>query len=1042
RSDNSIDETALNSPTPLTILDPDLQGVTTSLQAANEQYTARDTFGNYKDFGSTNALDAGIHFRLAGNSSSSDSRSVFFFRIRSASVNPDDTRGGYTGGSYRFQTRLVEEQQFPGSVVRYSDIRYANTGIHVQGLMSSSPLLGEAQENESANAAADNDTPVGTTPGSGGQYIGNLVDSTRNAISVGGTLGFASDVDFYHFEVDYANGTGIQSTIFDIDYADGFNRPDTNISVFFDPDGLPQFGGTGSFQPRLVYFGSSSNIADDLTSPRGENSAIEKLIRGSVSDGDPFIGPVSLPEGTYYVAITADGVTPTALINAVREPINSIDRLVEDRIDRVNPETKSTRNDPSIPQLFTDASLVGTGFSIESDNLLGHGKPDHIDGTTGPNFFSGAPRIPESVVAGSSFDAEDDVLVALPFTTNLDAFDWSIADDFSIGGNSSFFGGGVENTATTIPHISVSGNLQNDPADFYQFVIPSTSGFNFSKRVIIDIDNGYNAFGEVDADNDPLTPPVNFDQSSVDTTLILLRENPANPGTLQLVSEVTDIFDANNGAGGSNSVLDPYISLNLSPGNYFIGVLEEGTTYAIDANGVITTNAAVTGGLQSYTLHVSVEDHVLPPGATQINSGLEVLAFDRISNNTSGTLLSEAFDLSGYVAEDLPTLYFNRLYQPVFGPGGIGNDSATLSVVTDANPGGTIIHTFATDNNATGTVVDQWKQLRLSLGNFAGQSGVQFRIDYTTNGLIADSSPGSTERGLLMDDFIVGFAERGETVFNASSNSDFTGTGIGAVSGEYQLELRHGTDFITSIGGGNSRLDAGFDTNDRHNRSVTLIAPNGSQVSDGQTFVIGDGAANQTFEFTSDGVTTFGRTAIPFTSTDTAAEIAQTIRTALNNQTAIKIEASTSGGLDTGAATDGRLALSGNATGTFDTSPVSGLPLSVDANGNLLMPAILHDGIGDENYLRTQGQIIVENNVIRDIRGIGIWSEPGQRDIDPSHNIGNIYLDTLHLGNTSPGAVRNLPTLNDSVLGGLAPGIVIQNNTIDQAEYAGIKIDG
>ncbi|MGB7347354.1 MAG: peptidase, partial [Pirellulaceae bacterium] len=361
RSDNSIDETALNSPTPLTILDPDLQGVTTSLQAANEQYTQRDTFGNYKDFGSTNALDAGIHFRLAGNSSSSDSRSVFFFRIRSASVNPDDTQGGYTGGSYRFQTRLVEEQQFPGSVIRYSDIRYANTGIHVQGLMSSSPLLGEAQENENADFAADNDTPVGATPGSGGQYIGNLVDSTRNVISVGGTLGFASDVDFYHFEVDYANGTGIQSTIFDIDYADGFNRPDTNISVFFDPDGLPQFGGTGSFEPRLVYFGSSSNIADDLTSPGGENSAIEKLIRGSVSDGDPFIGPVSLPEGTYYVAITADGVTPNALIDAVREPINSIDRLVEDRIDRLVPETNSTANDPSIPQLFTDASLVGTG---------------------------------------------------------------------------------------------------------------------------------------------------------------------------------------------------------------------------------------------------------------------------------------------------------------------------------------------------------------------------------------------------------------------------------------------------------------------------------------------------------------------------------------------------------------------------------------------------------------------------------------------------------------------------------------------------------
>ena len=1055
RSDNSADETAENNAAAVTIFDPDLQGVTTSLQAANEQYTERNDFGLYDDFGSTNTRDAGIHYRLAGNVAG-DTRSVYFFRVRSASINPDDAAAGISGGNYRVQLRLTEEQQFPGSVVRYSDIRYANNGIHVQGLMASSPLLGEAQENEGAAfGAASNDTPVGLTPGSGGQYVGNLVDGTRNVISVGGALGFASDVDFYQFEVDFANTNGfqsaLQSTVFDIDYADGFNRPDTNISVFYDPDGLPQFGGSGSFEPRLVFFGSSSNIADDLTSPGGENNAIEKLIRGSVSDGDPFIGPVVLPEGVYYVAVTSDGVTPNALLNAIREPINSVDRLVEDRIDRINAETRSTANVPSIPRLFEDASIVASTFSIESDTRLGHGKPNHFDGTTGTFSFGGAPPVFEFVASGTGGDAPNGVDIGNPsFPSNLDLFDFSLADDFAIGGRASF-GGQAELTSTTIPHLTVVGDLQNDPADFYQFVIPTTNGQNISKRVIFDIDDGYNMLADVDDDGDPLTPPVNTDSSSVDTTLILLREDPANPGTIELVpgiSSNTDSTNTQNGAGGSNSLLDPYLDTFLQPGNYFIGVLEEGTTFTIDAAGITTTNDAISGGAQDYTLHVSIEDHVLPPGSTQLGAGVDVLAFDRITNDQSGSITSEVLDLSGYVAQDLPTLYFNRLFQPVFGPGGVGDDTASLTVVvTDENGGQveTLLHNFVTDNDPNSTLItDDWKQLRLSLGEFAGESDVRLRVDYTTNGLIADSSPQSRERGLLMDDFIVGFAERGETVFNASSNARFGGSGTGAVSGEYQLELRHGSDFASPTfdinGDPVTQLDVSFDTNARHNRSVTLIAPDGSQISDGQTFVIGDGASNQTFEFKSSGNATFGNTTIPFSATDSSAEVARKIRNAINSQTAIKIEAASAGGLDTEDPTDGQLALSGNATGTFSTDPST--DLTVDSQGHLQIPAVLHDGLGDENFLRTQGQVIVENNVIRDVRGIGIWSEPGLRQVDPRHDVNNIFLDTLHLGNSSPGSVRNLPTLNDSVLGGLAPGIVIQNNSIDQAEYAGIKIDG
>ena len=137
-------------------------------------------------FSSTPVRDAGIHLSLPGNSTDPSARSVYFVRVRSASLNPDDAAGGITGGHYRMQVRLTEEQAFPGSLVRFADIRYANNAIHVQGLMSNSPLLGEAQENEVAVRVdlgatfegpipldfglAYNNIPVGGTVGSGAQW--------------------------------------------------------------------------------------------------------------------------------------------------------------------------------------------------------------------------------------------------------------------------------------------------------------------------------------------------------------------------------------------------------------------------------------------------------------------------------------------------------------------------------------------------------------------------------------------------------------------------------------------------------------------------------------------------------------------------------------------------------------------------------------------------------------------------------------------------------------------------------------------------------
>ncbi|MGI9443383.1 MAG: hypothetical protein ACR2N1_13005, partial [Rubripirellula sp.] len=328
RSDNSADETDATDPTPITVFSPQLEGLATSLQAADEVYAERDSYDNLEDFGSYNLRDAGLHFPLGGDRSDPNSRSVYFVRIRSASLNPDDAQSGLTGGQYRIQVRLTEEQAFPGSVVRFANIKYANNGIRVQGLMSDSPLLAEVQENESADVAfpATNDFFTAGTLAEGPQYIGNLVDNHNMVIGVGGEISAGADVDLYNFEIDFAaGGPGLQSTVFDIDFADGFNRPDTNVSVFFDR-------ADGNSLPELVYFGTASNVLDDLDSPLANDPALESLVRGSIANGDPFIGPVSLPEGNYYVAVSQDGIFPESLTDAVREPINSIRRIAEDRI--------------------------------------------------------------------------------------------------------------------------------------------------------------------------------------------------------------------------------------------------------------------------------------------------------------------------------------------------------------------------------------------------------------------------------------------------------------------------------------------------------------------------------------------------------------------------------------------------------------------------------------------------------------------------------------------------------------------------------------
>ncbi|TWU41720.1 tandem-95 repeat protein [Novipirellula artificiosorum] len=278
-----------------------------------------------------NFRDPGLRYVLPGVTGTPG---TYFVRIRSNPASAGDATviAGESRGAYRLQVRLRQINEFPGSTVQFADIRFAQTGIDVQGLPAHSPLIGEAGELPGQGATFAESQP-----------LTNLLQSDLAALSISGVLSDANDVDWYEFDVAQ---TGVQviggvnddpgtvAVVFDLDYSDNAVRGDTTVAVYDN-------------NQNLIYVGRESNIIDDQPSnPTDPNSAVTDLGRGSLGKKDAYIGPVHLPSGgTYYVAVMSDRQLPTAMMGAfvadladdanalVRlEPVNSVTRIVEDHI--------------------------------------------------------------------------------------------------------------------------------------------------------------------------------------------------------------------------------------------------------------------------------------------------------------------------------------------------------------------------------------------------------------------------------------------------------------------------------------------------------------------------------------------------------------------------------------------------------------------------------------------------------------------------------------------------------------------------------------
>ncbi len=354
--------------------DPSLLFRSSFITSSHVQPLNKSAFGE-PDLYTTNPRDAGMRVVLPGPANTNN---TYYVRIRSSSPDLNQVDGGLTEGSYQLQVRLQEVDEFPGSTVRHADIRFATNGIEVLGQPSHTPLAGEATEALDLSGDDTNDT-LQTA-----DVLGNLLNTDQAALGISGEIDFdptgvnAGDVDWFQFDVAY-NSTQTTlnpnvippnshaSLILDVDYADGFARPNTNIWIFDD-------------NGNLVATGTDSNVAEDRPEPLAGSSA-DDLSRGSAGALDPYIGPIEFPAlgtsstGRYYVAVAAN----TAVVNGgvmnwapsgmeqftnpnpsnplVRlEPANSLVRVAEEHFRGTN--LSGLGAPPQVPVLFDNNSPV------------------------------------------------------------------------------------------------------------------------------------------------------------------------------------------------------------------------------------------------------------------------------------------------------------------------------------------------------------------------------------------------------------------------------------------------------------------------------------------------------------------------------------------------------------------------------------------------------------------------------------------------------------------------------------------------------------
>lgn len=327
-------------------------------------------------------------------------------------------------------------------------------------------------------------------------------------------------------------------------------------------------------------------------------------------------------------------------------------------------------------------------------------------------------------------------------------------------------------------------------------------------------------------------------------------------------------------------------------------------------------------------------------------------------------------------------------------------------------------------------------------------------------------------QGVFIDDIIVGFAERGEMVFNgllAGNNNPFVPNreydqnlyNINQIdTGRYQLTIRTAAEYGTTRRS-DQALNLGplagrdFNTNDRFSRALGIEVNTddplrqtdsaAGRIADGTTFTLTDTKHSLTFEFDvtagptdpAVGVTP-GNIAIPISVTATNEDIAEAIRNTINS-------ASVQDFLNI-TATIRAQAVGANISRNSRIVEIHGRA-ATDLSGNWQFPSETHltalrwgddtayfgEDLGDVDRERPQGQLILHGNTITDSANFGIISAEGDRE----QNFGKSGGRTGVGDRPYPGTPINYPSGN---LQQLAPGVVIANNILANNVAGGLRV--
>ncbi len=380
--------------------------------------------------------------------------------------------------------------------------------------------------------------------------------------------------------------------------------------------------------------------------------------------------------------------------------------------------------------------------------------------------------------------------------------------------------------------------------------------------------------------------------------------------------------------------------------------------------------------------------------------------------------------------------------------------------------------------------------------NNAGPLNIPVRTGDAFGSPTVEMARDNDHRGVYLDDFIIGFRERGEFVTSAGNTNDFVpnsgfdlnGDDVASTqTGEYQLEIRGASEYVLSQSLPNPvSMFRSFDTNDRLVQGVTLETLSAEELDAAATaladlillrnndptledidpdtrlsFTLSDGQTSITFEFVNEAsaieplegsVPIYYSTGVvnPISGesvSETAADIAAKITDAINLpdvQALLDISALSSSGETSATAAasgDSRINLSGNVNIIENLSGLSSQILGDSRKpGTDELPTVeLFAQSTQALALDRRGDSNTgseEQGVIK-IEGVAVsYSSQFGIDLDHGADVGKfMYPKNLVELNSYVDA-------NGVVHAGLAPGVVVQSNLLAYNRSGGINVQG